>query len=65
MELAVHGIAVLIDQFEGVAAVAVHVAVAIRDTTVTEEEGDLGTVQEGGGGRRDDDEMKNGGRDRE
>ena len=57
-ELAVHGLAVLVDQLEGVAPVAVHVAIAIRDATVTEQKGDLGMrggqvggVRGGAGGR--------------
>lgn len=42
--------AVLVDQLEGVAPVAVHVAIAIRDATVTEQKGDLG-MRGGAGGR--------------
>jgi len=38
VELAVDGVTRCIDQFEGVGAIAVHVAVAIRDAPVTEEE---------------------------
>ena len=41
MELAVDGLSVLVDQLEGVTAVAVHVAVAVGDSPVTEQEGDL------------------------
>lgn len=38
MELAVEALASGIDQFEGVRAVAVHVTVAIRQTTIAEQE---------------------------
>jgi len=38
VELAVDGVTRCIDQLEGVGAIAVHVAVAIRDAPVTEEE---------------------------
>ena len=41
MELAVDGLALVVDQFEGVGAVAVHVAVAVGDAAVGEQEGDL------------------------
>ncbi len=41
VELAVDRLPFLVDQLEGVGAEAVHVAVTIRDATVTEEEGDL------------------------
>ena len=41
MELAVDGLVVSVDQFEGVAAVAIHVAKAVRGTTVPKEEGHL------------------------
>lgn len=41
MKLAVDAISVSIDQFKGVWAVAVHVTVAIRYTSVTEQEGHL------------------------
>lgn len=40
-KLAVHRMAVLVNQFEGVAPVAIHVAIAIRDSAVTEQKGDL------------------------
>jgi len=38
VELAVDGVTRCIDQFEGVGAISIHVAVAIRDAPVTEEE---------------------------
>ena len=38
VELAVDGLAPVVDQFEGVGAVAVHVAVAVRDAAVREQE---------------------------
>lgn len=41
VELAVDGLAVVIDELEGMRAVAVHVAVAVGKTTVTEQEGHL------------------------
>lgn len=41
MELAVDGLAVGVDQLEGVRAVAVHVAVAVGKTAVAEQEGHL------------------------
>ena len=41
MELAVDRVSYWVDHLEGVGAIAVHVAVAIRDASVTEEEGDL------------------------
>ena len=41
MELAVDGASCSIDHLEGVGAIAVHVAVTIRDASVTKEEGDL------------------------
>lgn len=41
MELAIDRLAVLVDQLEGVWAVAIHVSVAIRDASVTEQEGHL------------------------
>lgn len=41
VELDVDPFAVLVDEFEGVAAVAVHVSVPIGNTTVTEEDHDL------------------------
>ena len=41
MELAVDRVSCWVDHLEGVRAIAVHVAVAIRDSPVTEEEGDL------------------------
>ena len=41
MELAVDGVSCCVDHLEGVGAIAVHMAVAIRDASVTEEEGDL------------------------
>ena len=41
MELAVDGASCCVDHLEGVGAIAIHVAVAIRDAPVTEEEGDL------------------------
>ena len=41
MELAVHRFVVLVDQLERVAAVAVHVAVAVRRAAVREQEGHL------------------------
>lgn len=47
MELAVDGLATVVDQLEGVRAVAVHVAVAIGQTAVAEQEGHL----QGHGGR--------------
>lgn len=41
VELAVHSFALGIDKLEGVASVAVHVAIAVGCTTVREEEGHL------------------------
>ena len=41
VELAVDGISGLVDQLEGVGAIAVHVTVAIGDASITEEKGDL------------------------
>lgn len=41
MELAVDGLAVCVEQFEGVRAIAVHVAVAVGNTAVAEQEGHL------------------------
>ena len=41
MELDPVLVALFVDQFEGVGAVAVHVAIAVRDSAVREEEGDL------------------------
>ena len=41
MELAVDRLTLGVDQLEGVGAVAVHVAEAVRQTTVTEQEGHL------------------------
>ena len=41
MELAVHSLVVLVDQLEGVAAVAIHVAIAVRRAAVGEQEGHL------------------------
>lgn len=41
VELAVDGFAVVIDQLEGVRAVAIHVAVAVGKPSVTEQEGNL------------------------
>ena len=41
VELAVHCHIVLVDQLEGVAAIAVHVAIAIGRATVREQEGHL------------------------
>lgn len=41
VELAVDWLAVAVEQLEGVRAVAVHVAVAVRETAVTEQEGHL------------------------
>ena len=41
MELAVDGVSCYVDHLEGVGAIAIHVAVAIRDAPVTEQEGDL------------------------
>ena len=41
MELAVDGVSCCVDHLEGVGAIAIHVAVAIGDAPVTEEEGDL------------------------
>ena len=41
VELAVDGVTRCIDQLEGVGAIAIHVAVAIGDAPVTEEEWDL------------------------
>lgn len=43
VKLAVDRLALCIDQFEGVRAVAVHVAVAIGQTSVAEQEGHLQT----------------------
>ena len=42
VELAVDGLALGVDQLEGVRAVAVHVAVAVGQATVAEQEGHLG-----------------------
>lgn len=41
MELAVDGLAVVVEQLKGVRAVAVHVAVAVGKTAVAEQEGHL------------------------
>ena len=41
VELAVDGVFGLVDQLEGMGAIAIHVTVAIGDAPVTEEEGDL------------------------
>lgn len=41
VELAVDGLAVVVEQLEGVRAVAVHVAVAVGKTAVAEQEGHL------------------------
>lgn len=41
MEFAVDGLVVAVDQLEGVAAIAVHVAVAVRGAAVGEQEGHL------------------------
>ena len=41
MELAVDGVSCCIDHLEGVRAIAIHMAMAIRNAPVTEEEGDL------------------------
>ena len=41
VELAVERLSVLVDQFEGVAAVTIHVAVAVRCASVREQEGHL------------------------
>ena len=41
MELAIDRVSYCIDHLEGVGTIAVHVAVAIRDASITEEEGDL------------------------
>lgn len=49
MELAVDWLAVAVDQLEGVRAVAVHVAVAVGKTAVTEQEGHLQEEETGNG----------------
>ena len=41
MELAVDCLTILVDQLEGVGAVAIHVPVAIGNASVTEQEGHL------------------------
>lgn len=41
MELAVEALAVAVDQFEGMRAVAVHVTVAVGQTSIAEQEGHL------------------------
>ena len=41
MELAVDGVAIFVHQLEGVGAIAIHMTVAIRDTSIAEQEGDL------------------------
>ena len=41
VELAIDGMALGVEQLEGVRAVAVHVAVAVRQATVAEQEGHL------------------------
>ena len=41
VEFAVDGVSCCVDHLEGVGAITIHVAVAIRDAPVTEEEGDL------------------------
>ena len=41
VELAVMSLAFVVDQLEGVAAITIHEAVAIRNTTVTKQEGHL------------------------
>ena len=39
MELAVDWLAIFVHQLEGVGAIAIHVTVAIRDASITEQEG--------------------------
>lgn len=46
VELAVDGLAVSINQFEGVRAIAVHVTVAVGQATITEQERHLRGVAE-------------------
>ena len=46
VELAVDGLPVLVDQFERMGAVAVHVAMAVRDSTIAKQESNL-SEQEG------------------
>ena len=41
VELAVHSLVVLVDQLEGVAAIAIHVAITVRRAAVGEQEGHL------------------------
>ena len=41
MELAVHGFSVDVDELEGVTAITVHVSVAHRGASVTEQKADL------------------------
>ena len=41
MELAVDWLAIFVHQLEGVGAIAIHVTVAIRDASITEQEGHL------------------------
>ena len=41
VELAVDGFSVLVDHFEGMGAIAVHVTMAIGDAPITEQERDL------------------------
>lgn len=48
MELAVDWLALRIDQLEGVGAITVHVAIAIRNATVAEQEGHLSRGKEVG-----------------
>lgn len=51
VELAVDGLAVSINQFEGVRAIAVHVTVAVGQTTITEQERHLQGMRGGRGGK--------------
>ena len=41
MELAVYSFSIFVHHFKSVGAVSVHVTIAIRDSPVTEQEGDL------------------------
>ena len=41
MKLAVDSFAFVVYQFEGVASIAIHVLISIRNTTITEQEADL------------------------
>ena len=41
MELAVDWLAIFVHQLEGVGAIAIHVTVAIRDASITEQKGHL------------------------